>query len=111
MKSNFRRYRKLRRASFAILAIAVVTLFALNGLMIETRVLIVAMSLVVFLGMASLVLLYLASDCLICPQCGKRVVKEIRKTWDKEDCERRRKILRGEEITCCCCGAEIDTGD
>lgn len=111
MKSNFGRYRKLRRVAFAILGVVVVMLFTLNGLMVGARFLLVALPLAVFLGMAALVLFYLASDCLICPRCGKRVVKEIRKTWNKEDCERRRKILRGEKITCCCCGAEVDTGD
>ena len=69
-----------------------------------------AMVAVVILGMLAMVLFYLANDCLICPYCGQRVVKEIRKTWDKEDCERRRRILRGEKITCCYCGAEVDTG-
>ena len=109
MKSSFGRYRKLRRAVFAVVFVAVATQFGVGFLF--PRAVLFAIVAVVLLGMVALVLFYAANDCLICPRCGQRMVKEIRKTWNREDCERRLKILRGEKMTCCCCGAEIDTGD
>ena len=109
MKSNFGRYRKLRRAAFAVVLVAVATQFGVGFLF--PRAVLFAIVAVILFGMVAMALFYAANDCLICPRCGQRVVKAIRKTWDKEDCERRRKILKGEKITCCCCGAEIDTGD
>ena len=109
MKSNYGRYRKLRWAAFTVIFVAVATQFGVGFLF--PRAVLFAIVAVILLGMVALVLFYAANDCLTCPCCGQRVVKEIRKTWDKEDCDWRRKILRGEKITCCCCGAEIDTVD
>ena len=62
----------------------------------------------VFGGIA-LVFEWAAYDNLICPNCGKRILKPLRESFTKENRASYLRIDKGETVECVHCGAKIET--
>ena len=111
MTTNFRKFRKQGRLSFAFMLltagafISVIT-FSIIGEMVAMGIGLVMMF--VFGGIG-LVFEWMAYDNLICPKCGNRILKPLRESFTKENRASYRRIDKGEPVECVHCGARIET--
>ena len=111
MTTDFRKYRKQTRLSFAFMLLAIgafisVIAFSIIGEMVVMGIGLVMMF--VFGGIA-LVFEWAAYDNLICSNCGKRILKPLRESFTKENRASYRRIDKGEIVECVHCGAKIET--
>ena len=111
MTTNFRKFRKQSRLAFTFMLLAVgafisVIAFSVIGEMVAMGIGIAMMF--VFGGIA-LVFEWAAYDNLICPKCGKRILKPLRESFTKENRASYRRIDKGEAVECVHCGAKIET--
>lgn len=111
MTTNFRKYRKQSRLSFAFMLLAVgafisVIAFSSIGEMVLMGIGLVTMF--VFGGIG-LVFEWMAYDNLICPKCGNRILKPLRELFTKENRASYRRIDKGEAVECVHCGTRVET--
>ena len=111
MTTNFRKFRKQSRLSFAFMLLTVgafisVIAFSVIGEMVAMGIGLVMMF--VFGGIG-LVFEWMAYDNLICPKCGNRILKPLRESFTKENRASYRHIDKGEAVECVHCGARIET--
>ena len=111
MTTNFRKFRKQSRLSFAFMLLAVgafisVIAFSSIGEMVLMGIGLVTMF--VFGGIG-LVFEWMAYDNLICPKCGKRILKPLRESFTRENRASYRRIDKEEAVECVHCGARIET--
>ena len=111
MTTNFRKYRKQNRLSFVFMLLTAgafisVIAFSIIGEMVLMGIGLVMMF--VFGGIA-LVFEWAAYDNLICPKCGKRILKPLRESFTKENRASYRRIDKGEAVVCVHCSARIET--
>ena len=111
MTTNFRKFRKQGRLSFAFMLLTAgafisVIVFSVIGEMVVMGIGLVMMF--VFGGIG-LVFEWRAYDNLICPKCGNRILKPLRESFTKENRASYRRIDKGETVECVHCGARIET--
>ena len=111
MTTNFRKFRKQGRLSFAFMLLTAgafisVIAFSIIGEMVAMGIGLVMMF--VFGGIG-LVFEWMAYDNLICPNCGKRILKPLRESFTKENRASYLRIDKGETVECVHCGAKIET--
>ena len=107
MTTNFRKFRKQSRLSFVFMLLtAGAFISSVIGEMVAMGIGLVMMF--VFGGIG-LVFEWMAYDNLICPNCGKRILKPLRESFTKENRASYLRIDRGETVECVHCGAKIET--
>ena len=90
----------------AVGALISVIVFSVIGEMVAMGIGLVMMF--VFGGIG-LVFEWAAYDNLICPNCGKRILKPLRESFTKENRASYCRIDKGETVECVHCGARIET--
>ena len=109
MKTDFKRFRRLRVAAIVLVAAAsvgFVSCMVLIGGTIGAGFGILSM---VGIGFAGAMCEYAAYDCLICPYCGQRAVKSHREfPADKENKARFTAIIKGRPFECVHCRRMIN---
>ena len=108
MKTDFRRFRFLSRVATVILIVAVAS-FVLAMVFLDGNYRIAAVLPLMILGLVGAMVEAAAYDCLICPKCGKRIVKPLRESFTKENRQRFKAIDQGLPIKCIHCGQEVET--
>ena len=111
MTTNFRKFRKQSRLSFVFMLLTAgafisVIAFSVIGEMVAMGIGIVMMFM---FGGIALVFEWAAYDNLICPNCGKRILKPLRESFTKENRASYLRIDKGETVECVHCGAKIET--
>ena len=109
MKSDIGKFRLLCRIAFAVMVLVACSFICCVALCVAGNMFAMAISLVamfIFGGIA-VVLESAAYDNLICPKCGKRILKPLRESYTKENRACYRKIANGEAVECMHCGAPI----
>ena len=109
MKSDIGKFRLLSKLAFPVMVLVACSFicciaFCVAGNMVAMAISLVAMF--IFGGIA-VVLESAAYDNLICPKCGKRILKPLRESYTKENRACYRKIANGETVECMHCGAPI----
>lgn len=110
MKTDFRKFRRLRIAAM-VLAVMACAGFALCMVLIGGAMGagFGVLSMVV-IGISGALCECAAYDCLICPHCGQRAVKPHRDfPSDKKNLARFKAIIRCEPFECVHCHRTIDT--
>lgn len=110
MKTDFRKFRRLRIAAFVLVLTAcvgfAVSMVFIGGAMGAGFGI---LSLIV-IGFSGAICEYAAYDCLICPYCGQRAVKSHRDfPTDKENQARFKAITARKPFKCVHCNHEIET--
>ena len=109
MKSDIGKFRLLSRVAFAVMVVVAglfvcCMAFCLVGKMVALAISLVAM---VTFGIIAALLESAAYDNLICPKCGKRLLKPLRESYTKENRACYRQIAKGEPVACMHCGAKV----
>ena len=109
MKSDIGKFRLLSRVAFAVMVLVVglficCMAFCFVGKMVAMAISLVAM---VTFGIIGALIENAAYDNLICPKCGRRILKPLRESYTKENRARYRLIAKGEPVECMHCGAKI----
>ena len=109
MKTDFKKFRRLRVAAIVLVAVACtgfVSCMMLIGGAIGAGFGILSM---VGIGFAGAMCEYAAYDCLICPYCGQRAVKSHREfPADKGNKARFTAIIKGQPFECAHCKRMIN---
>ena len=110
MKTNFRKFRRLRITSILLVVTACagfVSCMTFIGGAMGAGFGILSM---VVLGFSGALCEYAAYDCLICPHCGQRAVKSHREfPGDKENNARFTAIVKGKPFECVHCKRMIES--
>ena len=111
MTTNLRKFRKQSRLSLAFMLLATgafisVIVFSVIG---EMVVMGIGQVMMFVFGGIGLVFEWMAYDNLICPTCGKRILKPLRESFTKENRASYCRIDKGETVECVHCGARIET--
>ena len=111
MTTNFRKFRKQSRLSFAFMLLAVGAFISVVSFSIIGEMVLMGIGLVTMFvfGGIGLVFEWMAYDNLICPKCGNRILKPLRESFTKENRASYRRIDKGEAVVCVHCGARIET--
>ena len=109
MKSDIGKFRLLSRVAFAVMVVVAglfvcCMVFCFVGKMVAMAISLVAM---VTFGIIAALLENAAYDNLICPKCGKRLLKPLRESYTKENRACYRQIAKGEPVECVHCGAKV----
>ena len=109
MKSYIGKFRLLSRVAFAVMVVVACSFiccvaFCVVGEMVGMAISLVAM---VIVGIIAALIESAAYDNLICPKCGRRILKPLRESYTKENRARYRQIAKGEPVECMHCGAKI----
>lgn len=110
MKSDFKRFRRLRMTA-VVLLIAAAVCFACCMVFVRGVVGVgFGITALIVIGFSAAICEYAAYDCLICPHCGQRAVKSHREfPRDKVNNERFRAICKSQPFECVHCGQKIET--
>ena len=109
MKSDIGKFRLLSRMAFAVMLLVAGSFvccmaFCIIGEMSATAISLVAL---LIFGIIAALLESAAYDNLICPRCGKRILKPLREAYTKENRACYRQIANGEPVVCMHCGAKV----
>ena len=109
MKSNIGKFRLLSKVAFAVMVLVsglfvCCMAFCFSGSMVAVAISVAAM---LIFGIIAALLENAAYDNLICPKCGKRILKPLRESYTKENRACYRRIAKGEPIECMHCGAKV----
>ena len=109
MKSDIGKFRLLSRVAFAVMVVVAglfvcCMAFCFVGKMVAMAISLVAM---VTFGIIAALIESAAYDNLICPKCGKRLLKPLRESYTKENRACYRQIAKGEPVACRHCGAKV----
>lgn len=111
MKTDFKRFRRLRKMALVLLIPAVagfVSTIALAGFGWKAAA--PGILCMIFFGLPAFFCECAAYDCLICPYCGQRAVKSHRDCpTDKENNERFNAISKGRPFKCVRCNRIVET--
>ncbi len=111
MTTNFRKSRKQSRLAFAFMVLATGAFISVIAFSIIGEMVLMGIGLVMMfvLGGIALVFEWMAYDNLICPRCGKRILKPLRESFTKENRASYRRIDKGEAVECVHCSARVET--
>ena len=109
MKSDIGKFRLLSRMAFAVMVVVAGLLvccmaFCFVGKMVALAISLVAM---VTFGIIAALIESAAYDNLMCPKCGRRLLKPLRESYTKENRACYRQIAKGEPVACRHCGAKV----
>ena len=109
MKSDIARFRLLSRMAFAVMVLVTCSFIVCIAFCAAGKMVAMAISLTAMLicGGIAVVLESAAYDNLICPKCGKRILKPLREAYTKENRACYRQIAKGEPVECMHCGAKV----
>ena len=111
MKSDIGKFRLLSKVAFAVMLLVACSFlwciaFCIIGDMVAMSISLVA---ILISGVIAALLESAAYDNLICPKCGKRILKPLREAYTKENRACYRRIAKCEPVECMHCGAKIQT--
>ena len=109
MKSDIRKFRLLSRVAFAVMLLVACSFLCCIAFCIIGDMVAMSISLVAILisGVIAALLESAAYDNLICPKCGRRILKPLREAYTKENRACYRRIAKGEPVECMHCGAKV----
>ena len=109
MKSNIGKFRLLSKVAFAVMVVVACMFICCIAFCVAGKMVAMSISLVAMLifGGITVVLESAAYDNLICPKCGKRILKPLRESYTKENRACYRQIAKGEPVECMHCGAKV----
>ena len=109
MKSDIGKFRSLSRVAFAVMVVVACSFICCMAFCFVGEMVAMAISLVVMVtfGIIAALLECAAYDNLICPKCGRRILKPLRESYTKENRARYRQIAKGEPVECMHCGVKV----
>ena len=109
MKFDIRKFRLLSKVAFSVMLLGACSFLCCMAFCFICEMVAMSVSLagMLIFGGIAVVFESAAYDNLICPKCGKRILKPLRESYTKENRSCYRRIAKGEPVECMHCGAEV----